>query len=468
MTDLVRYDAACTALAAAVKADEVMSVRLEAKAIEAVARVAKNFDLEINAVKLRTRAEARLGEMLEQGERQGIIAARGRPKKDSESECFSRATLKDIGVDPKLSAQSRRLSSIGQQAVDVMLAQFEQESRQRGRLAVDVISGATAKRNADSRRELARELSNATALKPTGRKFAVLYADPAYKRQAGVGSRAYENHYVTMTWEDILAMPVADRLLPDAQGYVWIPRAHLLALVETEIETPLGRCRMKIPLAWAIQIKWGFDSYSTCVVWTKTDEEVPNDHGLGLMFWDQDEILLVFKRGRGLPKPDTDKKCGSNHRERAGRHSAKPAFYRQMINDMTGSLPVLELFAREDADNPLPPNYFTWGNESKNTAEIECDEPSSGDTGEIEDAAAATVASGVVPADAAPMPLVCRPVVESVEISIQSPPATMPLLTRQADDDLDIPAFLRRSSDNSVPSVASPREAQSVIGGEAG
>ncbi len=375
MSALVRYDAACAALAAAVKADEVMSIRLEAKAIETVGRVAKNFDLEVAAVRLRLRAETRLGEMLEEGERTGIVAPRGRPRasdeKGSDGEPLpAPAKLAEIGIDKKLSAHSRKLNGIGAQAVDAMLDRFERESHDRGRLALDVIHDATARRNTESRRALAQDLSDATALSATGRKFPCLYADPAWRRKAGIGNRAYENNFPTMAWADILAVPVAARLLPDAWGFVWIPRAHLLASVETEIETPLGRCRMKIPLAWAIQLKWGFDAYSTCAVWTKTDEEFPDDQGTGLVFYDQDELLLVFRRGRGLPKPDTDKKHGSNHRERAGAHSAKPAFYRHMINDMTGGVPVLELFAREDPARPLPANFFTWGNQSDNTAEM--------------------------------------------------------------------------------------------------
>jgi N6-adenosine-specific RNA methylase IME4 len=377
---LTQYDAACAALAAAVKADEVMSIRLEAKAIEAVARVARNLDLEIDAVTLRTRAEARLGEMLEQGEREGIIATRGRQSsKDSESESLTRATLKDIGVDPKLSAYSRKLNGIGQQALDRLMERMQSESRQRGRVAVNVIADELGKRNVASRRALAQELSDATALSPSGRKFPVVYADPAWRRKAGIGDRAYENTYSTMTWDEILAMPVAQRILPDAWLFLWIPRPHLLAAIEVD--------GVKLPLAWAVMLKWGFTEYSTCFVWTKTDEAAPDDHGTGLITWDQDELLLLFKRGSGLPKPDSDKKHGSNHRARAAGHSAKPAYYRDMINDMTGGVPVLELFAREDEEHVLPPNFFTWGNQSKNTAEIECDESFDGATGEIQEAA---------------------------------------------------------------------------------
>jgi N6-adenosine-specific RNA methylase IME4 len=369
MNALAKYDAACRALADAVSADEVMKVHVEARAIEAVGRVAKNIDLEIDARTLRIRAEARLGVMIRQGEESGIIATHGGRRKGQDSGSESCSTLEDVGIDRHLSAVSRKIADLGQDGVDDMLQRFGTESKKRKKLALDVINGELASRNAQSRRQLAQELSDATALQPTGRKFPVIYADPAWRRKAGIGNRAYENHYTTETWDEILAMPVANRTLPDAWLFLWIPRAHLLALHPTEIETPLGRCKVKLPLAYAVAQAWGFDAYSTCFIWTKTDEECPEDHGLGLIVWDQDEVLCLFKRGRGLPKPNTDVKVGSNHRERATDHSAKPTYYRDMINAMTGNLPVLELFAREDDEHILPNNFYTWGNQSRNTAE---------------------------------------------------------------------------------------------------
>jgi len=381
---LAAYDEACRALDAAVKADEVMKIRVEAKAIEAVARVAKNIDLEVNAAKLRIRAEAKLGMMLAKIQDDGLLRP-GRPKAENGSaeEPLSRVHLAEIGVDKKLSSGAQKLNALGEERLAATLETFELESKKRGRLATDVILSATASRSAESRRQLAQELSDASALSATGRKFPVVYADPAWRRKAGIGDRAYENHYTTEAWDEILAMPVKDRVLPDAQLYLWIPRAHLLALHPTEIDTPLGRTKVKLPLAYAVAQAWGFEAYSTCFVWTKTDEENPEDHGLGLMVWDQDELLCLFKRGRGLPKPDTDVKFGSNHRERSGPHSAKPTFYRDMINAMirnreTGlSPPVLELFAREDAEHPLPSNFFTWGAQSTNSAEHPEPAPSS-------------------------------------------------------------------------------------------
>lgn len=387
MNALLKYDAACAALAEAVTANEVMAIRLSAQAIEAVARVAGNLDFEIKGVRLRTEAEAKLGTMLREADETGLLRP-GRPAKGEENgsgeEPFTRVKLKEIGVTKKLSSQAQKLGAISTLARKAMLDRMEAESRKRGRIAIDVILDETRTRNRESRRQLAQELSDCAALSPAGRRFPVVYADPAWKRKAGIGNRAYENQYVTMSWDDIIAMPVAQRLLPDAWGFLWIPRPHLLALHPVVIETELGNVKIKLPLAWAVARGWGFDEYSTCFIWTKTDEENPEDHGSGLIVWDQDEILCLFKRGRGLPMPSGAEKVGSNHREPAGAHSAKPTYYRDMINRMTGGLPVLELFAREDEEHPLPENFYTWGNQSRNTAESEPIDPNTGEIGNTE------------------------------------------------------------------------------------
>jgi N6-adenosine-specific RNA methylase IME4 len=383
MSDLIQYERACTALADAVTADEVMKVHLSAQTIQAVARVAKNLEMEIAATKLRVRAEGKLGDMLIEAERIGLIASRGgqpKPKNEgSDAEPLSKAKLKDIGVDKKLSADSRRVAGIGQRAVDMMLAKFERESLAGRRLALDIIHAETRSRNAESRRTLARELSDASAMLPGGRRFPVIYADPPWRRKAGIGNRAYENHFPTMTWDDICGLPVETRALPDAWLFLWIPRPHLLARTSMTVDLRgIGPIDIPATLADRVAWSWGFQHYSTCFVWTKTDEDNPDDHGMGLIVLDQDELLLLFKRGRGLPVPDAAEKFGSNFRERPREHSRKPDFYRRMIATMTGGLPVLELFARVDEEHPLPPNWEGWGNQAAATA-LEAHDPVTGE-----------------------------------------------------------------------------------------
>ena len=387
MTELIKYDAACRLLAEAAAVDEVVDILDQAAAMREYARRAKNRTLEIDAAQIRMRAERRLGEMIiEQKATVGLNRGRagaGRPRlgcsDDEPPKPDERPTLEQAGIDRKLSSRAQRVAEIGSIRFEALLAMVRNQGD--GRVMLDVLKIDAEREQRESRRNLAKSLSDTAASLPTGRKFPCIYADPPWLRKQGVTDRSYENHYSTMSWDAICAMPVADLLLDDAWVFLWIPRAHLLALhlVEMEFADDDGRVitrKVKLPLAWAVARAWGCDSYSTCFVWTKTDEAHPDDIGGGVIVRDQDELLLMFKRGRGLPKPASDEKFKSNHRERKREHSRKPDHYRDMIRTMTGGVPVLELFARVDAEHPLPPDWQAWGNQAA-PIEIAVNDPAS-------------------------------------------------------------------------------------------
>jgi N6-adenosine-specific RNA methylase IME4 len=380
-TQLVKYEAARRMLAEAVAVDEVLEIRGQADAMRAYARQAKDRDLEIQAAQIRFRAERRLGEIIKaQKETVGLNRGGGEPgvgrrgkQCDSETEQHSAAppTLEQAGIDRKLSSRAQRMAAIAPEKFEQLLELHRAEVlEENNKVSVDLLRTSAEADGREKRRALAAVLSDETAKLPTGRRFPCVYADPPWKRKQGVTGRSYENHYSTMGWDEICALPVAELLLPDAWVFLWIPRAHLLALhpVELEFADDDGRVitrTVKMPLAWAVARAWGCDEYSTCYVWTKTDEAHPEDHGGGVLVYDQDEILLQFKRGRGLPKPATDEKFKSNHRERKREHSRKPDHYRDMIRSMTGGVPVLELFARVDDEHPLPADWQAWGNQAQ-------------------------------------------------------------------------------------------------------
>lgn len=77
---LIKYDAACRALAEAKSVDEVKSWSDKAAAIQAYGRMAQDKTLEVDAAEIRIRAERRLGELLGQQKAAGGLnpGARGR------------------------------------------------------------------------------------------------------------------------------------------------------------------------------------------------------------------------------------------------------------------------------------------------------------------------------------------------------------------------------------------------------
>lgn len=403
MTELAKYEAAERAIAAAEAVDEVLEMRSQAEMWRAYAKQAKNRDLEIKAARIRFRAERRLGEMLIEAKESGQIRA-GNPNRskseqldggalaqaEADLEVFKgrplRVTLQEAGIDRKLSSRAQRLAAMGDDEFEAALERQAEEMRAgQARVAMDLLKVGAEEKGRAHRRNVAAVLSAQSAELPAGPMVPAVYLDPPWRRQGGIGDRAYENHYPTMAWPEILdyLRQVAPRLLPDSWGFMWIPRPHLLALVEIELEVTIAAtgevapARVDVPLAYACQLALGMDSYSTCFVWTKTDADSPDDSGSGLIAWDQDELLLLFKRGRGLPKPSGAEKFGSNHRERPREHSRKPDFYRHMIATMVGCdaegrpLPVLELFARVDAEHPLPPGWLAAGNQAAAPAELE-------------------------------------------------------------------------------------------------
>jgi hypothetical protein len=112
---LVRYDAACRALADAKSVDEVKNIRDKMVAMQAYARQAKNRDLEADAVEIRMRATRRLDQLrqaqketvgLNQGALPGKTGLRGNPVLDP------RPTLASQGIDKNLAHEARVLGAL--------------------------------------------------------------------------------------------------------------------------------------------------------------------------------------------------------------------------------------------------------------------------------------------------------------------------------------------------------------------
>ena len=107
---LVRYEAARTALAECQRVDEVKDIRDKAEAMAAYARQAKDTELIQYATEIKVRAERRAGEMLAHGRAIGDRAKSGGDMKKPEE---SRPpTLSEIGITKDQSSRWQSLASM--------------------------------------------------------------------------------------------------------------------------------------------------------------------------------------------------------------------------------------------------------------------------------------------------------------------------------------------------------------------
>ena len=108
MSALTRYDRACRALAEASSIDEVKDVRDRLMALRAYARQAGNRQLEMDAQRIRIRAERKLGELIAVAPKNRGALRRGLnsyPRDDT-------PTLKDAGIGKRLADRARKLAAV--------------------------------------------------------------------------------------------------------------------------------------------------------------------------------------------------------------------------------------------------------------------------------------------------------------------------------------------------------------------
>lgn len=72
----------------------------------------------------------------------------------------------------------------------------------------------------------------------------------------------------------------------------------------------------------------------------------------------QHELLLICKRG-DIPPPQAGTQPSSVYREARTAHSAKPAFFAEMIEAAYPQLPKIELFCRDPREG-----WAVFGNQS--------------------------------------------------------------------------------------------------------
>jgi N6-adenosine-specific RNA methylase IME4 len=164
-------------------------------------------------------------------------------------------------------------------------------------------------------------------------KFPVIYADPPWRYEfAETENREIENHYPTMTLDDICAMDISEISTDDSILFMWATSP-------------------KLEDALRVINAWGF-AYVTCAIWDK--EKI----GMGYYFRQQHELLLVAKKGN-IPAPIPSARVKSVLSYKRGEHSSKPEEFYKIIEDMYPEYKKLELFCRSPRDG-----WSVWGNQS--------------------------------------------------------------------------------------------------------
>jgi len=347
MTAVLKYDAACHAIAEAKTVDEVTDWIDKAAAVQEYGRRIKSRRMELDAIEIRVKAKQRRGELLMNMKANGKLA-QGRKT----SLANDVLTLEVLGVSRNESSEEQKLAAMPRDSFERLVARCRAYAEEHPeKHSFDVL-----KENKDVDKKAAREtrekiLGGIQRALPN-EKFGVILADPewrfkTYSRETGM-DRAADNHYPTSETDIICARPVQDIAADDCVLFLWAT-------------VPM------LPDALRVMDAWGFTYKSHCI-WKK------DRIGTGYWFRNQHELLLVGVKGGRLPAPAMGTQFPSVIDASVGRHSEKPDIFYELIEGYFPTLPKAELNARR-----VRPGWTPWGNEA----------PHDPETGEIREGEAA-------------------------------------------------------------------------------
>ena len=318
--DITHFDKAKAELALAGDIDTIKDMRDKAEAIRAYMKQAKeSLEIQNRAAEIKIRAERRGGEIL------GGMVKAGNPQLSHDG------TIKvsDIGITRNTSSRWQKMATLPEEKFEAYISEsndLESEITTAGVLRL-------VKRM--DRDEPDQKFSETLAVSDledlAGQKFGTVYADPPWSYSNQSTRAATDNHYETMSVEEIADLPVSDFIADDAHLHLWTTNAFLFDSKK-------------------IMEAWGFE-YKSCFVWVKPQM------GIGNYWRVSHEFLLLGVRGNQKRFLQRDKKSWLEIGRK--KHSAKPDEIANII-EMVSPGPFIELFGRKTRDN-----WVVWGNEIK-------------------------------------------------------------------------------------------------------
>ena len=173
------------------------------------------------------------------------------------------------------------------------------------------------------------------------KKYKIIYADPPWeyedKLTGGKVWGSVENHYDTMTDEEIKNLPITTICDKDCILFLW-------------------GTWPKMREALAVIEAWGFEYKTVAFVWVKTFNGRFH-RGMGRWTRSNTEFVLLARKGKTERKSARISQIITS--ELRG-HSVKPDTVRKKIIELVGDLPRIELFARTKVHG-----WDVWGNDEK-------------------------------------------------------------------------------------------------------
>jgi len=179
-------------------------------------------------------------------------------------------------------------------------------------------------------------------------KYKIIYADPPWSWtnfNNGLSSRDPEQHYKTMSYDEISKLNINEIAEKDSVLFMWVTFPRLIE---------------SLPIIKA----WGFTFKTVAFTWVKKNKN-KGTFFLGGGYYTRANAEICILATKGKPLKRIDKSISQIIYAPIQKHSKKPDEVRVKIEKLFGKLPRIELFARNQIEG-----WNSWGNEIKSNVII--------------------------------------------------------------------------------------------------
>jgi N6-adenosine-specific RNA methylase IME4 len=360
MSMLALYDRLMSAMVAALESTRVETVLVGYDELDHIKLHAKQIGdrtLLARATELQMRLERRLGELLHAAEQAGHLAKKGNNRRKAGDGALPPATLKEIGVDRKLSMKARKAALLPANDFETVVAGMHSRVASGKAIIVDPVSQAEKFAEQEQRRadHAARTMGGGRVedlgeLARSGFRAKTIGMDPQWKfltRSPLGDGRSANIHYKTEEVDKIKNLPVGELADDDAILYMWM----------------VDWCPQD---ALDLIAHYGFKHITTAFTWVKTNGRERDGAALdiwsestwhfGQGYWTRANPEDCWLATKGKPK-----RLYANVRQLIVAplmdHSRKPDEWLERAERLAAG-PYLELQARRTR-----PGWISWGDE---------------------------------------------------------------------------------------------------------